>query len=325
MSRRLPDDNTDRRAAESPATPDDPKLEPVAKRTCDLDIARRLYAEEIRVKADLRSDALIEAFAVVPREHYLGPGPWLIKKDGRGLLHKLDERLRGEYRLTDDADPRRIYRDVHVAIDATRGLNNGRPGRLAHWLDLLDLRAGECVLHVGCGVGYYTAIMAEVTGHGGQIVGFEIDAELAERARRNLAHLGHVEVLHADGGVQDVGKCDAVFVNAGSTRVCPVWLDGLRPGGRMILPLTTNDGRGALLKVTFDGRAYAARFVSSARVFHCAGSRDSESARRLRDALRRADPAAVRSLRRDAHLEDATCWFHLQGCCLSTLPAGHEV
>jgi protein-L-isoaspartate(D-aspartate) O-methyltransferase len=290
----------------------------------DLDTARRLYAEEIRVKAALRSDALVEAFATVPREHYLGPGPWLIKKGGRGLLHKLDGRLRGEYRLTADADPRRIYSDVHVAIDAKRGLNNGRPGKLALWLDLLDLHAGERALHVGCGVGYYTAIMAEVVGHGGRVVGIEIDAGLAERARRNLSHFGHVEVLHADGGEEEVGACDAIFVNAGSTRPRSVWLDGLRRGGRLILPLTDGDGRGALLKVTFDGRAYAARFASSARIFHCAGSRDAESGRLLGEALRRADRSAVRSVRRDRHRAETTCWLHLDGCCISTLPVRRE-
>lgn len=311
-------------AEDSPATPADPNLEQAAERMSDLDEARRLFAEEVRVKAGLRSDALVEAFATVPREHYLGPGPWLIKKDGRGLLHRLDERLRGEYRLTSDADPRGIYRDVHVAIDAKRGLNNGRPGKLARWLDLLDLRAGERALHVGCGVGYYTAVMAEVVGPNGHVVGIEIDEGLAERARRNLSRLGHVEVLHADGGEQDVGECDAIFVNAGSTSARPAWLNGLRPGGRLLLPLTADDGRGALLKVTFDGRTYAARFVSTARVFHCAGGRDAESGRRLREALRRADLSAVRSLRREAHETDATCRLHLDGCCLSTLPTGRE-
>ena len=311
-------------AAESTATHADTKSEAAAKPRSDLDTARRVYAEEIRVKAGLRSRALFEAFAAVPREHYLGPGPWLIKKGGRGPLHKLGKRLRGEYRLTADADPRRIYGDVHVAIDAKRGLNNGRPGRLARWLDLLELRAGERALHVGCGVGYYTAIMAEVVGPRGQVVGVEIDAALAERARKNLSHFAHVEVLHADGGEVGAGAFDAIFVNAGATHPRTVWLDGLRRGGRLVLPLTAEDGRGALLRVAFDGRAHAASFVSTARVFHCAGSRDAEAGRLLREALRRADRSAVRSLRRDAHEADATCWLHLEGCCLSTLPTGRE-
>ena len=75
-----------------------------------------------------------------------------------------------------------------------------------------------------------------------------------------------------------------------------------------------------MLKVTFDGRAYAARFISSARIFHCLGSRDAELGRRLSDAFKRERWATVRSLRRDAHKPDTTCWLHEEECCLSTLP-----
>ena len=42
-------------------------------------------------------------------------------------------------------------------------LNNGQPSYLAFCLDNLDLREGDRVLHVGCGVGYYT-VMAAFTG-----------------------------------------------------------------------------------------------------------------------------------------------------------------
>jgi protein-L-isoaspartate(D-aspartate) O-methyltransferase len=52
-----------------------------------------------------------------------------------------------------------------------------------------DLRRGDRVIHVGCGVGYYTAIIAEVVGPSGQVIGLEIDADLAARARENLAQL----------------------------------------------------------------------------------------------------------------------------------------
>jgi protein-L-isoaspartate(D-aspartate) O-methyltransferase len=291
-----------------------PKLVP------DLATIRRLYAEEICIKAALRSEALVAALAKVPREHYLGAGPWLIKKDGRGLLHAFWQRLRGEYRMTADADPRQIYRDVHVAIDPERGLNNGRPSKLALWLDSLELQAGERVLHVGCGVGYYTAVMAEVVGPRGRVVGVEVDGGLAQRAARNLAHLAQVEVVHADGGSHDARPCDAIFVNAGSARLRPVWLDSLRPGGRLLLPLTNDAGRGVMLKVIKEGRGLAARFISSARIYHCAGGREAGASRRLASAFKLRGWAEVRSVRRDAHTRDAACWLHEEGCCLSTMP-----
>ncbi|HBZ70074.1 MAG TPA: hypothetical protein DEP35_10195, partial [Deltaproteobacteria bacterium] len=50
-------------------------------------------------------------------------------------------------------------------------LNNGHPTTLARFLDFLAIRAGDRVLHVGCGVGYYTAIIAEIVGPYGHVDG----------------------------------------------------------------------------------------------------------------------------------------------------------
>ena len=86
-----------------------------------------------------------------------------------------------------------------VAIDPVRFLNNGQLSFLAFLIDALDLQEGEHVVHIGCGTGYYTAILAEIVGSTGRVTAIEIDAELATRARNNLAGLQHVEVVHADG------------------------------------------------------------------------------------------------------------------------------
>jgi protein-L-isoaspartate(D-aspartate) O-methyltransferase len=45
---------------------------------------------------------------------------------------------------------------------------------------------GDRFLHIGCGVGYYTAIAARAVLPGGSVVGVEIDPQLAERAKLNL-------------------------------------------------------------------------------------------------------------------------------------------
>ncbi len=41
-----------------------------------LEDYRRFYAEEIEQVASLTSAALVEAYARVPREKFLGPPPW---------------------------------------------------------------------------------------------------------------------------------------------------------------------------------------------------------------------------------------------------------
>jgi protein-L-isoaspartate(D-aspartate) O-methyltransferase len=139
-----------------------------------LEAARRFYAEELRFAARLRSPALVAAFATVPRERFVGAGPWRIRSP-RGVA---------DYLTTEDADPRTIYHDVLVALDASRGINNGQPSLWAFLIDQLDIAAGENVLHLGRGTGYYTAILAELIGPTGKITGVEIDADLAEKGGR---------------------------------------------------------------------------------------------------------------------------------------------
>lgn len=41
----------------------------------DLTSIGQFYPEEIRAVANIRSDALVSAFAKVPREHFLEAGP----------------------------------------------------------------------------------------------------------------------------------------------------------------------------------------------------------------------------------------------------------
>lgn len=94
----------------------------------DLLALREYYAEELRAVANLRSEALVKAFAKVPREHFLGLGPWQVRSPDNE-----------DYWTTKDADPRRLYHNILVAIDASRHLNNGHPSFLAFLLDELEL------------------------------------------------------------------------------------------------------------------------------------------------------------------------------------------
>src|SRR2546421_6281800 len=163
----------------------------------ELDDMRRFYAEEIRAVSNVQNDALAEAFARVRREHFLGPGPWQIATPDSWSGMAQSSAPGGGYRTTPDADPRHLYHNVLVAIDAERRLNNGQPGALAAWLDALELRKGERVVHVGCGVGYYTAIIAETVGTEGHVTGVEFDSALAARSKENLAHVSQVKVVEA--------------------------------------------------------------------------------------------------------------------------------
>jgi protein-L-isoaspartate(D-aspartate) O-methyltransferase len=282
------------------------------KRYADLDLQRRWYAEEIRWNAKLRSERLVKAFATVRREGFLGRGPWHIlsaTEPGRG------------YTKTSDADPRHLSHNVLVAIDARRSLNNGHPSFLASLIDQLNLKDGEAVYHVGCGTGYYSAIIAEMVGEHGRVVAVEADKTLARRARRNLKGYTQVEVLSADGFAHDPGQVDAILVNAGVTHLSPVWLRILKADGRLVVPLTLKNGGGQVLKATQSKPSWHARFISSVGIYHCVGTKSRSAGSRLREAFASGGAEKVRSLRLDAHERNRNCWLHGQGFCLSRRPS----
>ena len=165
-----------------------------------------------------------------------------------------------EYWTTDDDDPRHVYHDVLIALDESRGINNGQPSLWAYLFDHLDLVPGEQVLHLGSGTGYYTAIIAELVGSDGRVTAVEIDATLAQKARAALADWAQVRVIHADGAHTSFEPVDAIVASAGATHPVPSWLDALRPGGRLLFPMTTLRAGAMLLVTRRKEDGFAARF-----------------------------------------------------------------
>jgi protein-L-isoaspartate(D-aspartate) O-methyltransferase len=281
----------------------------------DLEQLRNEYAQQLRAEAHLHSASLVRALARVSRERFVGPGPWQIIDLESGSI---------AYQQTPDDDPKHLYRNVLVALDASRMLNNGHPGSLARWLDALDLQPGERVVHLGCGTGYYTAIMAEMVGPHGGVLAVEIDATLADQARKNLRPWSQVEVVAADGSQLEAAERDAIFVNAGVTHPPAAWTSSVRrPGGRIILPLTyeTSPGMtaGAMLLLTArTDRELSVRTLSPVMIFSCAGSRDASLDPALRAAFEGGGADGLQTLTLlPTHAAHEHCWFHCEQYCLA--------
>lgn len=288
-----------------------------------LALQRRFFAEEIEAVACLRTPALVEALATVPRERFLAPGPWKVASQGD---FQSGPRMPDTWRSTPDADPRHVYHNISVSIDPSRQLFNGQPGLLCSWIDMLNLAPGARILHVGCGVGYYSALMAHVVGAGGRVVAVEVDGGLAERAAAALAPWPQIDVRHGDGRLDPHREAfDAILVNAGVTHPEPSWLDGLSKGGRLLLPLTVSMpamgtlGKGPALLLTSDGEAgsLGARAVGFVAIYSAVGLRDDVLNRQLGEAMKSGPFPPVKRLRRDAHDPSPACWLHAEGFCLS--------
>ncbi|MBI1777702.1 MAG: protein-L-isoaspartate(D-aspartate) O-methyltransferase [Proteobacteria bacterium] len=295
--------------------------------TISLKQARRLYAEELRHCAPAHSRLVVDAFATVPRERFLGPGPWTILPAMRP-----DQAF-----TTPDADPRRLYHNVLVPIDESRRLNNGEPALWAFLMDQLRLGRGQHVVHIGAGTGYYSAILSEIVGRHGRVTAIEVDPELSLRARRNLRKWPQARVIAENGFTFTPEAADVVVVNAGVTEIALPWLDALEVSGKLLVPLTVEDlprgwgprgsgrnGFGAYLLIEPKGSRYAVRFVSRVGIFPCIGGRDERSAEKLRGALRFSDFTAISSLRRPPEKPDDTLWLRGTGYWFSTAPVAVE-
>ena len=269
---------------------------------------RLAYAARIARRAGVRDPRVEAAFAAVPREQFSGPPPWLVSGGGFGV--------------TKEDDPARLYEDVLVAIDPARGINNGQPSLHALAIDALALAAGDTVVHIGAGAGYYTAILAELVGPSGKVIAYEIEPDLAARARANLAGYPQVEVRAQSGVGEELPKADAVYVNAAASFPVPEWLRALKARGRLVFPLQAERSSGAMLLVTRPkrGDAWPARFLCGAVFISCEGANDPAVSERLDAAFRRGGSDHVRSLRLDGK-PGARDWLRADGWALSTAEA----
>lgn len=146
--------------------------------------------------------------------------------------------------FVDEALASRAYEDTPLPIGS--GQTISQPWVVARMSELA--RSGgdlDRVLEIGTGCGYQTAVLAQLAK---EVYTVERIAALVAKARRHLQALKirNVRLMHGDGSA-DLGEeleADAIVVTAGATHVPTPLLRHLRPGGRMVLPLTQRDAQG---------------------------------------------------------------------------------
>jgi protein-L-isoaspartate(D-aspartate) O-methyltransferase len=284
-------------------------------RETELGIVRRAYAKQIMAAAQVAAPRVEASFAAVRREDFLGAGPWPIF------------RWFSDYVTTPSDDPVYLYTDDLVGILPERRLNNGQPSLHALLIASALPQEGEHVVHVGAGVGYYTAILATLAGQSGRVTAIEFDPELTRRAAANFAAWPQVRVIAGDGAAVAFDPADVIYVNAGATRPAESWLDRLAEGGRLILPLTidANPGRqigdirrrGAVFRIERRGGDFRARRISSVAIFPCEGGRDEASEKALAAAFEKGGWEKVTRLYRRDDIPEERCWLRAPGWCLA--------
>jgi protein-L-isoaspartate(D-aspartate) O-methyltransferase len=252
-----------------------------------LAASRSFYARiSAAAGGELQGD-LERAFEFVPREYFLGPGPW----------HAVSLPS-GAYVQTPTDDPIHVYQNLVFALNREKRINNGEPSLHGQLLGALHPAHGDTVLHIGCGTGYYAAILAQLVGPSGKVIAYEIEPDLARRAADNLKPWETVEVRAASGTAGALPRCDAIYVNAGATHPAANWLDALNDGGRLVFPLSGSGANrfGVSLLVTRLPSRFSAKAVGYCGFIDCAGATDPEEGTSVTAAFRSGALWNARSL-----------------------------
>lgn len=143
------------------------------------------------------------------------------------------------------------------------GQTNSQPRTVAAMLALLDVRPGHRVLDVGSGSGWTTALLAELAGPSGDVLGVERVPGLVAFGAENLARTGlsQARIRAATPGVlgaPEDGPFDRVLVSAMATRLPEALVDQLTPSGVLVVPVD-----GVMTRVARDDAAPDGRRVTT--------------------------------------------------------------
>ena len=127
------------------------------------------------------------------------------------------------------------YADTPLPIGCGKTIS--QPFIVAVMTDLLDVQPTDAVLEIGTGLGYQSAVLAQLAQ---RVYSIELIEELAAQARYRLHRQGHanVEVRIGNGcrGWPERAPFDKVIVTAAPELIPPSLIYQLKPGGRMVIP-----------------------------------------------------------------------------------------
>jgi protein-L-isoaspartate(D-aspartate) O-methyltransferase len=179
---------------------------------------------------------------------------------------RMVEHLRNHYKIADervleamnrvprhafvpDALKSQAYKDNALPISS--GQTISQPFIVARMTELLELKGRERVLEIGSGSGYQTAVLATVAR---KVFAIERIPVLAAEAKEKLMRLGFRNISYRcdDGtnGWEVYAPFDAILVAAGGPSIPEPLVKQLETGGRMVIPIGSDQKTQTLVRVT---------------------------------------------------------------------------
>lgn len=173
----------------------------------DYAIARKRMVETQLVARGIKDRRVIDAMLKVPR-----------------------------HRFVEEAMGAQAYSDSPLPIGEKQTIS--QPYMVALMTEFLELKGSEKVLEIGTGSGYQAAILATLAD---RVYTVERIRPLALQARRVLDSLGllNVSLKITDGttGWEEEAPFDAIMVTAGAPDIPQQYVDQLKVGGRLVIPV----------------------------------------------------------------------------------------
>ena len=227
-------------------------------------LRKEMVAHNIAARG-VRDELVLEAMGKVPREQFL-------PKNLREFA----------------------YEDSPLPIAGEQTIS--QPYIVAFMAEALMLKGGEKVLEIGAGSGYAAAVLSEIAAN---VYTVERLGQLADKAAARLADLGYdnIHVLHGDGtrGWPEHAPYDAIVVAAGGPQVPESLKEQLKIGGRLVIPVGTDQRAQELVRVTrISADEYRSEDIADVRFVPLIGEEGWEVARENRAQPRRLlRPASV--------------------------------
>ena len=158
----------------------------------------------------LRSPQIIEAFEKIDRKHF-------IPEDFREHIY--------------------IDRPLPIGKDQTIS----QPSTVAFMLERLEPQKGDKILDIGSGSGWTTALLCQIVGKEGSVLGLERHDELVEKGQKNLAGLGLGDHCRIEKAGAELGKpgeqFDKILVSASAEEIPEELFAQLKVGGILVIPV----------------------------------------------------------------------------------------
>ncbi|MDS1272435.1 methyltransferase, FxLD system [Lipingzhangella sp. LS1_29] len=149
------------------------------------------------------------------------------------------------HRFLPGVNPQTAYTEDAVAIKHEESGDMisciSAPSIVATQLEQLGAEPGHRILEAGAATGYNAALLGHLAAPTGHVWTLDVDTDLVDGARKNLADIGvsNVTVVQSDGaaGLTDHAPYDRIHFTVGAGDVPTPILDQLAPHGRLVLPM----------------------------------------------------------------------------------------